>query len=101
MPGVSVPASPRAVTLRAGCDLLVVHSRREQAEYAELADRLAPALAVGLATLPFLADSTGATPNQAGERPDLVFAAQAKVPEIARRTGRRSCWRWPRRSPPW
>jgi hypothetical protein len=81
MPGVSVPASPRAVTLRAGCDLLVVHSRREQAEYAALADQLAPGLAVGLATLPFLADSTSPTPSPPADRRDLVFAAQAKVPE--------------------
>jgi hypothetical protein len=80
MPGVSVPASRRAVTLRAGCDLLVVHSRREQAEYAALADQLAPGLAVGLATMPFLADSTSPLSAPA-ERPDLVFAAQAKVPE--------------------
>ena len=80
MPGVSVPASPRAVALRAGCDLLVVHSRREQAEYAALAAQLAPSLAVGLATLPFLADSTS-PPAAPAERPDLVFAAQAKVPE--------------------
>ena len=79
MPGVSVPASPRAVSLRAGCDLLVVHSRREQAEYAALADQLAPGLRVGLATLPFLADPY-LPPAVAAERSDLVFAAQAKVP---------------------
>lgn len=79
MPGVSVPASRRAVMLRAGCDLLVVHSRREQAEYAALAHDFAPGLAVGLATLPFLAgDQRPSLPSAGG---DLVFAAQAKVPE--------------------
>ena len=82
MPGVSVPASPRAVTLRAGCDLLVVHSRREQAEYAELADRARPRhwrsvwpRCRSWRTRPARLRATQA------ERPDLVFAAQAKVPE--------------------
>jgi hypothetical protein len=80
LPGISVPASPRAVRLRAGCDLLVVHSRRERVEFSRLADELAPGLVVGLARLPFLTDPEAAPTVPNGSRSDVVFAAQAQVP---------------------
>jgi len=54
LPGISVPASPRAVLLRRACDLFLVHSRRERAEFAAVAAVEAPGLGLGLARLPFL-----------------------------------------------
>ena len=79
LPGISVPATPRAITLRTGCDLFMLHSHREIAEFAELADELSAPTTFGLASLPYLArrPESAATPP-AGT--DLLFAAQAKVP---------------------
>ena len=54
LPGISVPATPRAITLRTGCDLFVLHSHREVAEFAELADELSMPATFGLASLPYL-----------------------------------------------
>jgi Putative glycosyltransferase (DUF6716) len=53
LPGISVPATIRAVASRAGCDLFLLHSKREVDEFAEIG---------------------------AWRAPNLVFAAQAKVP---------------------
>jgi len=80
LPGISVPATHRAVTSRAACDLFLVHSKREVAEFADIGARRAPHLIFGLATLPFLpARETEPRPDpELG--PNLVFAAQAKVP---------------------
>jgi hypothetical protein len=75
LPGISVPATASAVRFRAGCDLFVLHSHREVTEFAALAAELAPRLQFGLASLPFLA----ATPAPRSG-PNLIFAAQAKVP---------------------
>ena len=36
LPGISVPATSRAVTSRAACDLFLLHSKREVAEFAEI-----------------------------------------------------------------
>ncbi|MFG1944268.1 DUF6716 putative glycosyltransferase [Nonomuraea sp. NPDC048826] len=75
LPGISVPATEKAWLFRSGCDLFVVHSEREVAEFSAIADRLGGGGAVGLARLPFL------RPRQeraAGDR--VVFATQAKVP---------------------
>lgn len=44
LPWISIPASARAVGLRRGCDLLVVHSRREREEFDRLAGDQAPGL---------------------------------------------------------
>lgn len=80
LPGISVPASARAVLHRRDCDLLVVHSRRERAEFGRLVADLAPDLGVALAGLPFLTrDPTRRAAR--GDGGDVVFAAQAKVPE--------------------
>ena len=80
LPGISVPASPRAVLMRRSCDLFVVHSHRERVEFARLAAELAPSLELGLARLPFLAarPPAGSTPPAPGA--PLVFASQALVP---------------------
>jgi hypothetical protein len=89
LPGISLPATPRAVEFRRGCDLLIVHSRRERRAFAELVDQLDADLAVALARLPFLpAPSVPPRSGRPGSEPagsgrvggDVVFAAQARVP---------------------
>ena len=79
LPGISVPATPRAITLRAGCDLFLLHSHREIAEFAELADQLAVPTTFGLAGLPYLTRRPE-DPDPPPPGADLLFAAQAKVP---------------------
>jgi hypothetical protein len=80
LPGISVPATSRAVTSRAACDLFLLHSKREVAEFAQIGARLAPRLIFGLAPLPFLPARTPEAVADAQLGPDLVFAAQARVP---------------------
>jgi hypothetical protein len=82
LPGISIPASPRAVLLRRSCDLFVVHSHRERREFAAVAQQQALPLGFGLARLPFLPEPADRGAGVAG-RPDgpLVFAAQARVPQ--------------------
>ncbi len=102
LPGISVPATRRAVMSRAHCDLFVLHSHREVREFAELGERWAPGLRFGLARLPFLDAPTSPVPVADHPGPDhpapdvpvsdvpgagpgsvfgrRVFAAQAKVP---------------------
>ncbi|WP_433445261.1 DUF6716 putative glycosyltransferase [Nonomuraea sp. CA-141351] len=75
LPGISVPATEKAWLFRSGCDLFVVHSEREVAEFSEIAARLGGGGAVGLARLPFLRSET-----VAGGGNRIVFATQAKVP---------------------
>ena len=76
-PGISFPPSRRAVELRRGCDLLLVHSRREYRAYAKIVADVASWLTVGLARLPFLGSPRRERDRGSG---DVVFAAQAKVP---------------------
>lgn len=83
LPGISIPASTRAVSHRRGCDLLVVHSRREQREFARLASAYAPGLGVALSGLPFLTRQS-VRPDASAGGVDVVFAAQAKVPPARR-----------------
>jgi hypothetical protein len=79
LPGISVPATPRGIVLRAGCDLFLLHSHREIAEYTELAEQLLMPTTFGLASLPYLSRPP-ADPQPGMPRTDLLFAAQAKVP---------------------
>jgi hypothetical protein len=79
LPGISVPATPRAVRFRAGCDVFVLHSHREVAEFTALAGAMFAPQAFGLATLPFLPPVRPAGTRAPAEG-NLVFAAQAKVP---------------------
>lgn len=77
LPGIAIPATRKALVFRAQCDLFVVHSRRERAEFAQRARGAGLSQQFALATLPF------AVGSPAPERPaatDLVFAAQAIVP---------------------
>ncbi|MFI9560596.1 DUF6716 putative glycosyltransferase [Nonomuraea endophytica] len=82
LPGISVPATDKAWLFRSGCDLFVVHSEREAAEFGEVAGRLGGGGRVGLARLPFLRvpeDGARFEPD-VRERDRVVFATQAKVP---------------------
>lgn len=76
LPGMSIPALRGALEYRRHCDLMVVHSRREVAAYARLGRTIGVSVPIALARLPFAQRRT--------ERPggtDLVFAAQALVPQ--------------------
>ncbi|MGN8551749.1 UNVERIFIED_CONTAM: hypothetical protein OHV15_04070 [Microbacterium sp. SLM126] len=76
LPGISIPATRKAIAYRTQCDLFVLHSRRECREFAALARELRMPQRFALASLPFARGSVGAEPRGT----DLVFAAQAKVP---------------------
>jgi hypothetical protein len=76
LPGISVPATEKAWLFRSGCDLFVVHSGREVAEFSAIGRALGGGGGVALARLPYL--DLG-TPPQV-ERDRVVFATQAKVP---------------------
>jgi hypothetical protein len=80
MPGISVPATDRAVATRAACDLFLLHSKREVAEFRDIAAAQAPRLAFGLASLPFLLHRLPTLVTDSSLKYHLVFAAQAKVP---------------------
>jgi hypothetical protein len=74
LPGISIPATRKALVYRTQCDLFVVHSRRERREFDALAASGGLQQRFALATLPF-ANAAGGSDGT-----DLVFAAQAKVP---------------------
>lgn len=76
LPGISIPATLLALYYRSQVDLMILHSKREIAEFRQLAAEHHIEQDFALATLPFLPglpDSRGGT--------DVVFAAQAKVPK--------------------
>jgi hypothetical protein len=83
LPGISIPATKRAIAHRAQVDLFVLHSCREVREFEALAARMGIDVRFALSTLPFLPQkvlphrATGRTQN--GE---VIFAAQAKVPAM-------------------
>lgn len=90
LPGISVPATRRALQFRSGCDLFVLHSHREVTEFATEAAAIGLPMEFGLATLPFIKQVRRQVAraehrdDPAGSRsgPEkIVFAAQAKVPE--------------------
>lgn len=89
LPGISIPASTKAIAHRAQVDLIVLHSHREVREFSALAKEIGYRQRFALATLPFLIE--GSHHRQAG-RGDIVFAAQAKVPE--HRIDRITLLRW-------
>lgn len=77
LPGISIPATRKAIAYRTQCDLFVLHSHRERRDFAALAEERGMPQRFGLATLPFARRGAAAP---AGARGDLVFAAQARVP---------------------
>lgn len=82
MPGISVPATRKALSFRHQADLFVVHSHREVREFRELATRNGWTRPIALARLPFAA--SGGTPEPAAHGgTDLVFAVQSIVPAEA------------------
>jgi hypothetical protein len=88
MPGISFPATKRALLYRSQVDLMVVHSKRERTEFSELAERMGLEQRFGLATLAFLSG----TRDHAGNGDAIVFATQAKVPRT--RADRMSVLGW-------
>ena len=78
LPGISIPATRKAIAYRTQCDLFVLHSHRERREFAALARERGMPQRFALATLPFARRGDG--PPRAAAGTDLVFAPQAKVP---------------------
>ena len=76
LPGISIPATLLALYYRSQVDLLILHSKREIAEFSALAEELGIQQDFALATLPFLSG----LPQSVAGGSDIVFAAQAKVP---------------------
>ena len=74
LPGISIPATRKALAFRRQADLFVLHSRREIREFTRLSRENGWTHRFALATLPFVQERTGAGGD------DLVFAAQAVVP---------------------
>jgi hypothetical protein len=85
LPGISYPANDLAVRHRRGFDLMVLHSRRERAAYAEVSGRLGGPRTV-LATLPYLAAVQPVSlqdhevQDHVAQGHEVIFAAQSLVP---------------------
>ena len=81
LPGISIPATKRAVANRAQVDYFVLHSRREIREFEELASRMGVEMLFGLTTLPFLPRKPLPQKTQGrNQNGEVIFAAQAMVP---------------------
>jgi hypothetical protein len=78
LPGISIPATRKALTFRSQVDLVLLHSKRELRDFPEVAAKLSLEQEFGLATLPFFAT----THRSDALRDEIVFAAQAKVPRL-------------------
>jgi len=74
LPGISIPATRKALAFRRQADLFVLHSRREIREFTLMSREYGWTHRFALATLPFVEERTGANGT------DLVFAVQAVVP---------------------
>jgi Capsule polysaccharide export protein len=83
LPGIAVPATEKAWLYRSGCDLFVVHSGREAAEFTRLGKDLGVQGSVALARLPYLDRGVrrGEPGAAGGTRDKVIFATQAKVPK--------------------
>ncbi|MDY0909949.1 DUF6716 putative glycosyltransferase [Microbacterium sp. CFBP9034] len=78
LPGISIPATRKAIAYRAQADLFVLHSHRECRDFAALSVERGMPQRFALATLPFARG--GAELSQTPKGTDLIFAPQAKVP---------------------
>lgn len=74
LPGISFPATRKALAFRRQADLFVLHSRREIREFTRMSREYGWTHRFALGTLPFTGERTGAHGG------DLVFAAQALTP---------------------
>ena len=74
LPGISIPATWKALFYRAQADLMVLHSKREIREFAVVAGKRGWTHRLALATLPFIDRSAAAGGD------DVVFAVQSIVP---------------------
>ncbi|CAN5172717.1 hypothetical protein BH11ACT3_BH11ACT3_01720 [soil metagenome] len=74
LPGISIPATRKALMFRVQADLFVLHSRREIRDFAAMSAANGWDHRFALATLPFIEQ------REAAGGTDLVFAAQAVVP---------------------
>jgi hypothetical protein len=74
LPGISIPATRKALAFRRQADLFVLHSRREIREFTRMSREYGWTHRFALATLPFI-EQRASEPGT-----DLVFAAQAVVP---------------------
>jgi len=83
LPGISVPATRKAIRYRSWSDLFLLGSKREIREFDALAAELETPMEFALSTLPFVAqlvppegveEGSGAVPSS------VIFAAQAIVP---------------------
>ena len=88
LPGISIPASRKALYYRAQVDYFLLHSKREIRDFAALAQQMAIEQEFGLGRLPFLPELR---PEHAGGG-DIVFAAQAKVPRQLEDRKRMVAW---------
>jgi hypothetical protein len=79
LPGISIPATRKALMFRRQADLFVLHSRREIRDFTALARANGWDHRFALATLPFV-EVPRETVGAGGT--DLVFAAQAVVPRV-------------------
>lgn len=74
LPGISFPATRKALAFRRQADLFVLHSRREIREFTRMSREYGWTHRFALSSLPF---TEARTHSQGG---DLVFAAQALIP---------------------
>ena len=74
LPGISIPATWKALFYRAQADLMVLHSKREIREFRVVAGKRGWTHRLALATLPFI----DRRPAAGGS--DVVFAVQSIVP---------------------
>jgi hypothetical protein len=75
LPGISIPATWKALFYRGQADLMVLHSKQEIREFAIVGAKRGWNHRLGLATLPFMTDRSGANGT------DIVFAVQSIVPD--------------------
>jgi len=80
LPGISYPATRKALTFRSQVDVILLHSRREIQAFTEVAESMGLEQRFGLARLPFLEHPDDDVAVDAPARDEIVFAVQAKVP---------------------
>jgi len=78
LPGISIPATEKAILRRVQADLFLLHSKREVRAFDELAIRLGVPGRFALGRLPFM--TAEAVERHPGT--DIIFAAQAAVPAV-------------------